>query len=159
MARGYWLVKSDPDTFGWDEFVASPDRTTMWDGVRNYQARNFLRDEIRKGDQVLFYHSQQDRAVVGTARVVRAAYPDPTQFDPAEKGFDERSSPENPRWYAVDIKAGRKFARPVTLDALRDVPELADMRLLRRGNRLSVFPVTAPEWDAVLQVAKGRRPG
>lgn len=156
MARGYWLLKSDPDTFGWDDFIGSDDRTTMWDGVRNYQARNFLRDDVRSGDGVLFYHSQQDRAVVGTARVVRAGYPDPTQFDPREKGHDPGSKPDDPRWFAVDIKAGRKFARPVTLDDLREVPELADMRLLQRGNRLSVFPVTASEWDAVLRMAKRR---
>lgn len=156
MARGYWLLKSDPDTFGWDELVDSEDRTTMWDGVRNYQARNFLRDEVRKGDGVLFYHSQHDRAVIGTARVVRAGYPDPTQFDPAEKGHDPGAKPEDPRWFAVDIKAGRKFTRAVTLVDLRGVPELADMRLLQRGNRLSVFPVTASEWDAVLRLA-GRR--
>ena len=142
-ARGYWLFKSDPDTFGWDHLVRSPGRTTRWDGVRNYQARNSLRDGVHEGDGVLFYHSQTARAVVGTAQVVRAGYPDPTQ-----------SPDEAPRWYAVDIRAEEPFPVPVTLEAMRGVHALREFPLLRRGQRLSVLPVTAREWEAVLRLGK-----
>jgi len=152
MARRYWLVKSDPDTYGWSDLAREPDATAMWDGVRNYQARNFLRDDVRKGDGVLFYHSQSDKAVLGTARVARSAYPDPTQFDRRSRGFDPGSTREDPRWYAIDIQMVREFATPVTLQAMRREPALAKMLLLRPGNRLSVFAVTADEWKAVLRL-------
>lgn len=155
MARGTWLFKSDPDTFGWDDLVASPGATTCWDGVRNYQARNFLRDGVHKGDRVLFYHSQTEKAVVGVAEVVRAGYPDPTQFDRRSKGFDPKASPDAPRWYAVDIRVARALARPVTLEAMKDERALDGMLLLRRGNRLSLFPVTADQFRVVLRM--GRR--
>jgi len=155
MATGWWLLKSDPDTFGWAELVASPGRTTSWDGVRNYQARNFLRDDVNVGDRVLFYHSQVERAVVGTAEIVRAAYPDPTQFDPRAPGYDSGSPADAPRWYAVDVRALAAFASPVTLDAMRAEPALADLALLRRGNRLSVFPVTAAQFRRIESL--GRR--
>jgi len=153
-ARGYWLVKSDPDTFGWDHLVRSPGRTTRWDGVRNYQARNSLRDAVHEGDGVLFYHSQAARAVVGTAKVVRGGYPDPTQFEASSPGFDPDSPPQAPRWYAVDLRAEEPFPIPVTLEAMRGVPALRDFALLRRGQRLSVLPVTAREWEAVLRLGK-----
>ncbi len=154
MARGHWLLKSDPDTFGWPELLASPGRTTCWDGVRNYQARNFLRDDFRKGDRALFYHSQSDKAVVGTAEVVRAGYPDPTQFERKSAGFDPKSSPDEPRWFAVDIRAEREFASAVTLEVLRGQPELADLGLVRRGNRLSVMPVTAEQYRAIVRLGR-----
>ena len=156
MARGYWLLKSDPDTFGWPDLLASPSQTTCWDGVRNYQARNLLRDRFRKGDRVLIYHSQTDKAVVGTAEVVRAGYPDPTQFDRKRNGFDSKSTPDEPRWYAVDIRAEQDFERAVTLDVMRGRPELAGLALLRRGNRLSVMPVTADEYRAIVRVGRER---
>ncbi len=125
-----------------------------WDGVRNYQARNMLRDDIKEGDGVLFYHSSsKPLAVIGSATVVCGGYPDFTAWDPASQHPDPKSSPDNPIWYMVDIKADRRFARPVTRDMMKDVPELKDMMLLRRGSRLSIQPVSRQEWDAVLKMA------
>jgi predicted RNA-binding protein with PUA-like domain len=156
MSRRYWLMKSDPDTFGISHLGRSPGRTTCWDGVRNYQARNLLRDEIRLGDGVLFYHSQvQPPAVVGIARVVRAGYPDPSQFDGRSEYYDPASNRSAPRWFAVDIRLERELARPVTLPELRDTQGLEDMVLLRKGSRLSVQPVTPEEWKIVQKL--GRR--
>jgi predicted RNA-binding protein with PUA-like domain len=149
----YWLFKSDPATFGLEDLERSPGRSTCWDGVRNYQARNLLRDEVRVGDGVLFYHSQvKPPAVVATAKVVRDGYPDPTQFDPRDPGHDPRSVPGDPRWYAVDIRLGRRLARPVDLPELRRTPGLEEMVLLRKGSRLSIQPVTAEEWSIVLRL-------
>ena len=146
----HWLLKSEPDVFGFDDLLAAPDRTTCWNGVRNYQARNYLRDEMRVGDLVLFYHSNAEPAgVAGTAEVVRAAYPDPTAFDPSDEGYDARSRPEAPTWLMVDVRAVERFATFVSLEMLRAEPALADMVVLRRGNRLSVTPVTPGEWAAV----------
>jgi predicted RNA-binding protein with PUA-like domain len=139
-ARGYWLVKSDPDTFGWDHLVRSPGRTTRWDGVRNYQARNSLRDAVHEGDGVLFYHSQTARAVVGTAKVVRAGYPDPTQFEASSPGFDPDSPPQAPRWYAVDIRAEEPFPSPVTLEAMRGVPRSGTSRCSGAGSACRSSP-------------------
>jgi predicted RNA-binding protein with PUA-like domain len=150
---GYWLLKTEPDTFSWDDLAASPDRTTVWDGVRNYTARNFLRDELKRGDHVLFYHSRANPpAVVGTATVVRAGFPDPSQFDPASPYHDPKSRSDAPRWYAVSVRMARPLVRPVTLPELRDTRALAGMRLLRRGNRLSVLPVTEREWALILKM-------
>ena len=161
MGRRYWLMKSEPDVFGWEDLLEERDRTTYWDGVRNYQARNFLRDGMQEGDGVLFYHSNAEpRAVVGIARVVRAGYPAPTQFDPRAKYYDAKSSPDNPRWYAVDIQAERAFRRPVTLQEMRETPGLEDFRLIRRGNRLSVLPVAPAEWKIITGLGRrGRAPG
>jgi predicted RNA-binding protein with PUA-like domain len=157
MTRRYWLMKTEPEVFSWDDLLKEPRKTTCWDGVRNYQARNFLRDEIAVGDGVLYYHSGGDaKAVVGTAKVVKAGYPDPSQFDRRSKYHDQKSSEDAPRWYAVDIRAEKGFARPVTLDAMREVASLKEMRLLQRGNRLSVFPVTAAEWKAVTGLGSRR---
>lgn len=154
--RRYWLFKSDPDTFGLAHLESSPDQTTCWDGVRNYQARNMLRDEVRKGDGVLFYHSQiKPPAVVATARVVRAGYPDPTQFDPKERGHDAGSSPDDPRWYAVDIRLDRRLRVPVELPAMRGAAGLEAMVLLRKGSRLSIQPVTREEWSIILRLGRG----
>jgi predicted RNA-binding protein with PUA-like domain len=152
VARRFWLLKSDPDTFGLSHLAAARDQTTMWDGVRNFQARNYLRDGLAVGDGVLFYHSQsKPPAVVATARVVRAGYPDPTQFDRKSKGYDPRSRADAPRWFVVDVKLDRPLERPVTLPEIRDTAELRDMVLIRRG-RLSVQPVTAEEWRVVTRL-------
>lgn len=152
MAKRYWLFKSDPESFGLDDLAASPRRSTAWDGVRNFQARNLLRDEVSAGDGVLFYHSQAGPpAVVGLAEVVRAGYPDPTQFDRKAKGHDPASPPDDPRWYAVDIRLVERLPRPVTLPELRQAPALREMVLLRRS-RLSVQPVRPAEWKAILKL-------
>lgn len=158
MARQYWLMKTEPDTFSWDDLLEEPGRTTTWDGVRNYKARNLLRDDFRVGDGVLFYHSSAEpRAVVGTAKVVRAGYPDPTQFDRGSRYHDPKSSKDEARWFAVDIRADRAFDRPVTLQEMRRTPGLEDMVVLRRGNRLSVTPVTAREWEIVNRLGRRER--
>lgn len=155
MPRHYWLFKSEPEVFSLEDLQREPHRTAGWDGIRNYQARNFLRDDVHKGDGVLFYHSNaKPNAVVGTATVVKGAYPDPTAFDPAEKYFDPKSDPENPRWFAVDVRYESSFAEPLTLPMLREVKALADTMLLRRGMRLSIQPVKSAEWNAVLALGK-----
>lgn len=152
MAR-HWLMKSEPDVFSIDDLAKAKNQTTGWDGVRNYQARNLLRDEIAVGDGVLFYHSSVDPpGVAGLARVVKAGYPDPTQFDPRDSHYDRDSQRDDPRWYAVDIQFDTKFTRDVTLPELRETKSLADMVLLRRGSRLSVQPVTAAEWKQILKM-------
>jgi predicted RNA-binding protein with PUA-like domain len=149
----YWLMKSEPGVFSIDDLERAKNGTTRWDGVRNFQARNMLRDEIGVGDGVLFYHSSADPpAVAGIARVVRAGYPDPTQFDPRDAHFDRDASRDDPRWYAVDIRFETKFAREVTLPELREARPLAEMMLLRRGSRLSVQPVTAAQWKQILKM-------
>lgn len=155
----YWLLKSEPDVFSFDDLRKSPKRTVGWEGVRNYQARNLLRDEVRKGDGVLFYHSSTAApAAVGTAVVAREAYPDPFQFDRRSPYHDPKATPEAPRWVTIDVRYDRAFRNPVTLATLRATPELAGMALLRRGNRLSVQPVTADEWRVVLRLG-GLPPG
>lgn len=148
-------MKSEPSTFSIDDLAAAPEQTTYWDGVRNYQARNTLRDDIQVGDKVLFYHSAcAEPAVVGTAKVVRAGYPDFTAWDPKSDHPDEKSTPENPRWYMVDIKLDKKLKRPVTLAEMRLEPALASMPLLRKGNRLSVQPVSAEQFAFVVSLSK-----
>ena len=152
MAKRYWLFKSEPNVFSYDDLVKSPKKTTYWDGVRNYQARNLLRDEIKEGDEVLYYHSRiEPMCIAGTATVVRSGYPDPTQFDKKSKYFDAKASPENPRWFVVDIQAKHKFSTPLTRDALKEMPELDGMMLLQKGSRLSVQPVESHEWKAILK--------
>jgi predicted RNA-binding protein with PUA-like domain len=152
----YWLMKSEPEVFGIDHFARAKDRTTFWDGVRNYQARNLLR-EMAVGDGVIFYHSSADPpAAVGTAEVVRAASPDLTQFDPESDHYDPGSSRDDPRWYGVHIKLASTFARPVPLAEMRATPALADMVLLRKGSRLSVQPVTPAEWKVVVALGRGK---
>ncbi|TGU74374.1 EVE domain-containing protein [Geomonas terrae] len=149
----YWLFKSEPSSFSLDDLRSRPDATEHWDGVRNFQARNFLRDQIKVGDQVLFYHSNiAEPAVVGLAEVVREGYPDFTAFDPASKYFDPRSNPEKPTWFMVDVRFVRALPRPVTLAELKTVPELSEMALLNRS-RLSVQPVRKEEWDRVMKLA------
>lgn len=154
MARKYWLMKTEPDVFSWDDLEASPNRTTPWDGVRNYQARNFMRDEMKVGDGVLFYHSRQDpMAIVGFARVARAGYPDPSQFHSGSPYHDPTSPPDAPRWICVDVQAVKRLDRPLPLAVLRESAALAHMALLRKGQRLSVQPVTPNEWKTILRLA------
>ncbi len=150
----YWLMKSEPSVFSIDDLARRPRRTDHWEGVRNYQARNFLRS-MRKGDQVLFYHSScAEPGVVGIAEIVREAYPDSTAFDADSAYYDPKSDPENPRWVMVDVRYRRKFARTVTLKALKAQSRLRDMRLLQRGNRLSVMPVTKQQWSVIEKMAQ-----
>jgi predicted RNA-binding protein with PUA-like domain len=160
--RRYWLLKSEPDCFSYDDLLASPHRTTSWSGVRSYQARNFMRDDMKKGDGVLFYHSSAEPAgIVGTAEIVRQGYPDPTAWNPSDEHHDPKSSESNPIWYMVDIKAGERFENFLDLPSLRHVPELEAMELLRKGSRLSVQPVRAEEWRAILRLGAraGATPG
>ena len=155
MSKKYWLFKSEPKAFSIDDLQNSPGKKTYWDGVRNYQARNFIRDDMRKGDGVLFYHSNADPlAVVGYCEIVKEAYPDHTQFDPDNKHFDPTALQKEPRWFMVDIKLNQKFKHPVTLKAIKVNPKLKDFRLIQRGNRLSVFPVNKKEWDEILEMGK-----
>lgn len=155
MAVQYWLMKTEPTTYSIDDLAKEKNQTTSWEGVRNYQARNMLRDEIKKGDRVLFYHSAcKEPAVVGTAVVARSGYPDPFAFDPKSKYYDEKSDPDNPTWYLVDIQLDKKFAHPVTLTQLRQQTELKGMVLLQKGSRLSVQPVKKAEFNAILKLAR-----
>lgn len=147
----YWLMKSEPDVYSIDHLAR--DGTTHWNGVRNYQARNFMRDQMQIGDRVLFYHSNCDEpGVVGIAEVSKLAYPDPSQFDKRSKYYDDKSTPDNPRWLNVDIRFVKKI-RPVTLAAMRNHKPLETMRILQRGNRLSITPVDPKEWKAVMAMA------
>ena len=145
-----WLMKSEPSEFSIDDLKACPKQTDMWDGVRNYQARNMLRDSIKKGDLVFFYHSNCDKTgIVGVMQVVKEAYPDPTAFDPNDPHFDPKSDPDDPRWFVVDLKFKRKFKRVITLRELKEHKEIESMRLVQRGNRLSVMPVDDAHWDFI----------
>jgi len=147
-------MKSEPDCFSIDDLAKAPKKTTCWDGVRNYQARNFMRS-MEIGDQVFFYHSSVEPAcVVGVAEVVKKAYPDHTALDSKDEHYDPKATPANPIWEMVDIKFVRKFDEPLTLEDLRDAKGLETMELLRRGSRLSVQPVTATEWKVVSNLAE-----
>ncbi len=151
----YWLMKSEPGEFGIDDLVASPDRRTYWDGVRNYQARNFMRDDMQPGDRAFFYHSSCPQpGVAGIVRVASEAYPDHTAFDPTDKHFDPRSDPENPRWFMVDIELDRKLNRLIALAELRAFAgdRLDGLALLSRGNRLSITPVSEDHWKFILSL-------
>ena len=149
-----WLMKTEPSLFSLADLKACPDGTAEWEGVRNYQARNIMRDEMKKGHRVLFYHSATKvPAIVGTAVVAREAYPDDSAWNPESRYFDPKSSPDNPRWVMVDIRFEQEFPGPLPLEELRKMPKLKDMMLLRRGARLSVQPVTAKEWKAILKIA------
>jgi predicted RNA-binding protein with PUA-like domain len=152
--KNYWLFKSEPSVFSIDDFSACKDKATFWDGVRNYQARNFLRDSIKKGDVVLFYHSNADPlAITGYCEVVREGYPDHTALNEKSAHYDPSSTKENPIWFMVDIKLVQKFKSPVTLDVMKKDTGLQEMKLLQRGNRLSVMPVTEKEAMRILQLA------
>jgi predicted RNA-binding protein with PUA-like domain len=153
--RQFWLFKSEPEVYSIQDLAKEKRRTTFWDGVRNYQARNLLRDSIKVGDGVFFYHSSVDpMAIVGTATVVRAGYPDHTAFDPKSCHFDPKSNATKPTWFMVDIQLDRIFPEPLTRAKLNACPELKKMVLLQRGSRLSIQPVTDSEWDAILRLAK-----
>jgi predicted RNA-binding protein with PUA-like domain len=154
MTIRYWLFKTEPTTYSVDDLAKEPDQTTTWEGVRNYQARNLLRDEIREGDRVLFYHSAcKQPAVVGTAVVTRPGYPDHFADDRRSKYYDPKNDPDNPRWYMVDVRLDQKFDRPVTLAELRKRAGLRKMVLLQKGSRLSVQPVKKSEFDTILKMA------
>ncbi len=155
MSNKHWLMKSEPNTFSIDDLMAARDQTTSWEGVRNYQARNLLRDEIQEGDRVLYYHSAcAEPACVGTATVVRGGYPDHFARDPRHHYYDPKSTEENPIWYMVDIRFDSQFSRPVTLAAMRTTKGLESMQVLRKGNRLSVQPVTAAEFAKVVKLGQ-----
>jgi len=148
----YWLMKSEPGTFSIDDLGTSAGQRTHWDGVRNYQARNFIRDDMKIGDMAFFYHSNcAEPGIAGIMTVCREAYPDHTALDPSDNHYDPKSDPENPRWYMVDVRYERKLKRVITLQELRRHAqrELKKLALLRRGNRLSIMPVTAPEWEFI----------
>ncbi len=150
----YWLMKSEPNEYSIDDLATEAKGYEHWDGVRNYQARNFMR-QMRLGDKVFFYHSNTKvPGIVGIAEVVREAYPDHTQFDPENSHYDPKSKPENPRWDMVDVKFVRKLDRVIPLTELKSQPELMDMPLVRKGNRLSVMPVTPEQWDFILSLEK-----
>jgi len=151
----YWLMKSEPDVFGIEHLKKMPNKTEHWDGVRNYQARNMMRDEMKQGDLVFFYHSNcTEPGIVGIMKVVREGYPDHTAFDPKEKYFDPKSDPDKPRWYMVDIKYQRKTKRLISLQELKDYRELDDCPLVRKGNRLSIMPLNKKQWDFILKLEK-----
>ena len=147
----YWLMKSEPDTYSIDDLQSFG--VDHWDGIRNYQVRNFFRDQMQVGDQAFFYHSNcKEPGIVGTMEIVSKAYSDHTAFDPSEKYFDSKSDPENPRWLMVDVRYIRHLDRMITLGELRQQKQIADMKLLQRGNRLSVLPLSKMEWQYILEM-------
>ena len=149
----YWLMKSEPEEFGIEDLRKRPGKVEPWDGVRNYQARNMMRDEMRKGDLVFFYHSNCDvPGIVGIVKVHKEGYPDPTAFDPDDKHYDPKSDPDNPRWFHVDVKYVRKLKRTISLTELKSHAELEELALVRRGNRLSVMPVAEEHWNFILSL-------
>ena len=151
LTMQYWLMKTEPSVFGIDDLMNCKNRVDHWDGIRNYQARNMMRDEMKKGDGILLYHSNcKETGVVGLAKVCRNAYPDFTAWDTTSKYFDPKSSPENPRWVMVDVKFVKKFSRTICLTELREQTALQDMTLLRKGNRLSIMPVTEIQWQYIV---------
>ena len=155
MGKRYWLMKSEPDDYSFDDLMAEPDQTAHWDGVRNYQARNFMSKEMSLGDGVLFYHSNcKPPHVVGVATVASEAYPDHTSWDEKSKYFDAKSTPESPRWFMVDVKAIRKLTRVVPLQDIKDNPRLSEMKVIQKGQRLSVQPVTLEEYNEVLHMSE-----
>jgi predicted RNA-binding protein with PUA-like domain len=150
----FWLLKSEPGAYSIDDLMAKPNGTDHWDGVRNYQARNFMRDEMRPGDRVLFYHSGKNPSIAGTATVATSGYPDHTARDAHSDHFDPKSSPDNPIWYMVDIRFDEKFATPLPLTLLRRQPALENMALLKKGMRLSVQPVSREAFEFIVALSK-----
>jgi predicted RNA-binding protein with PUA-like domain len=149
----HWLLKSEPDVFGIAHLEKRPDKTEPWDGVRNYQARNMMRDDMKKGDLAFFYHSNcKEPGIAGIVKIVRDGYPDHTAFDSKQKYFDPKSDPQNPRWYMVDVRHVRTLKRIITLPELKSHQELSDLPLLRRGNRLSVMPISNTHWKFILSL-------
>jgi predicted RNA-binding protein with PUA-like domain len=150
----YWLMKSEPETFGIDHLIKRPKQTEPWDGVRNYQARNMMRDDMKVGDKIFFYHSNcAEPGIVGIAQVVKAGYPDVTALDPESKYYDPKASSANPRWFRVDVKFEKKFSKTIALTALKQYPQLEGMAVLARGSRLSITPVTEQQWKFILTLA------
>lgn len=150
----YWLFKSEPDVFGIDHLASRPNQTEPWDGVRNYQARNFLRDEVQLGDKVFFYHSScKTVGIAGIAEVVKDGYPDASQFDPESPYYDPKATPETPRWFSVDVKYVSKFARVLPLSEIKRCPYIKELGLVKKGHRLSVMPVTESEWHTLIELA------
>ncbi|MBJ2137971.1 EVE domain-containing protein [Paraglaciecola chathamensis] len=151
----YWLFKTEPDAFSIDDLAARPNQTEHWDGIRNYQARNFLRDQVKQGDKVFIYHSScKDVGIAGLAEVVKEAYPDHTQFDPESHYYDPKSSPDNPRWVMVDVKFIEKFPDVLALKKIKTMPEISEVGLVKKGHRLSIMPVNEQEFSALLAAAK-----
>lgn len=149
MAKNYWLFKAEPHIYGIDHLAAAPDKTGRWDGIRNYQARNFLRDQVALNDEIFIYHSScKNVGIVGTAKVVKTAYPDPTQFNPESDYYDPKSTPENPRWVSVDIQLIKVFPRLIPLAEIKDQSSLDNMVLVKQS-RLSTQPVTEQEWKTI----------
>jgi predicted RNA-binding protein with PUA-like domain len=150
--KSYWLVKTEPSTYSIQDWEKEKEKTTFWDGVRNYQARNTLRDQMKIGDEVLIYHSNADPpAVVGLAKVVREGYPDFTAFDPQHPHFDPESKQDNPRWFMVDLQLSKRFKKPLSLSQAKELDALQGMELLRKGSRLSVQPVRLEEFNAIIE--------
>ncbi len=148
-------MKSEPSVYGIDDLASNPNQTDHWDGVRNYQARNMMRDQMKRGDLAFFYHSNcKEPGIVGVMEIVREGYPDVTAFDPDSKYFDPKSTPDNPRWFMVDVKLKGKFDRTISLNELKTYPELEGFKLLQRGNRLSVMPVGTKHWYFISKLAK-----
>lgn len=153
MAKHYWLFKAEPHIYGIDHLAAAPNKTGRWDGIRNYQARNFLRDQVALHDEVFIYHSScKNVGIVGTAKVVKTAYPDPTQFNPESDYYDPKSTPENPRWVSVDIQLTKVFPRLISLAEIKAQPQLENMVLVKQS-RLSTQPVTGEEWKFINNLA------
>jgi len=149
----YWLMKSEPDTFGINDLINRPLQTEHWDGVRNYQARNMMRDDMKLGDQVFFYHSNcAEPGIVGIMEIAKEGYPDFTAFDPDDKHYDPKSDPAKPRWIMVDVKYVKTLSRTISLKELKAQTKLADLALLRRGNRLSIMPISKAEWEFILSL-------
>ncbi|ATN74852.1 EVE domain-containing protein [Coxiella burnetii] len=149
----YWLLKSEPTSYSIDDLFREKNKITRWDGVRNYQARNFMRDGMKKGDLAFFYHSNCEKpGIVGVFEVVRESYPDLTALDPEDHHYDPKSTPDNPRWLMVDIKFRKKFPQVISLQELRQNPKLKDLLILCKGNRLSITPVSKAHWDAIMKL-------
>ncbi|MGE4348150.1 MAG: EVE domain-containing protein [Candidatus Berkiella sp.] len=155
MQQKFWLMKSEPSTFSIDHLATRPDQTEPWEGVRNYQARNFMRDEMQVGDEAFFYHSNCDTpGIVGIVTIVKSAYPDHFALKKNSPYYDPKSTTENPRWYMVDVKLKQKFDTVISLRALKENTALAEMPLVQKGNRLSILPVTPNEWRTILKMLK-----
>ena len=153
--NNYWLLKSEPSTYGIDDLAAQENQTDYWDGVRNYQARNMIRDQMRPGDQAFFYHSACEApSIVGLVEITSAGYPDRTALDRESQYFDPGATEDNPRWYRMDVRLLRQTRRPITLGELRQYPELDGWALVRKGNRLSIMSVSPEHWDFVLDLEK-----
>lgn len=155
MSKNYWLFKTEPDAFSIDDLASKPDQTEPWDGVRNYQARNFMRDIAHIGDEVFIYHSScKNIGIAGIAKIVKEAYPDPLQFNPDSKYYDPKSSRENPRWVCVDVKFVAKFSQVLPLNVIKQNPSITQLGLVKKGGRLSVMPVEPNEWVVLLNMSK-----